>query len=234
MSIEAIKHLFITGDKIFLSHSEVHEAREDTLLLADAIQTEPTDVVLEIGVGLGVAAVFIGQKVKEFYGVDINKNAVMSTIVNGYLNDVDFKDNIFVGDCYEPFSNKKFDIIYSNPPQLPTPQSKERNNWIGWANNGGNLGRDVIDKIINDVDKHLNPGGSLYLMHFEICNLETTVKVLEDKQLKVEIVNSIENQLGKLSFERIDHITNCACDMLKKDGDNYYHKIFIIKATKVA
>ena len=227
-----IKNLLIIKGNIFIHHEEVQIAREDTLFLLESIETKPSDITLDIGVGMGVGAVLIGKKVKKIYGVDINKNAVKNTIINSYLNDMDLSKNIKVGDCYSAFE-KKFDLIFSNPPQLPTPPEKERKDWIGWANNGGEDGRKVIDEIINSAGNYLNHLGRLYLLHFEICNPDITRATLKNKGFEVEIVNNKVVSLGAVTFERWKYISETlGKKLIVKDGF-YYHNILVIKATKV-
>lgn len=232
MSEKLRKFVFIENN-LFLSPDEVHEAREDTIFLADSVETQQTDVVLEIGVGMGVSSVLIGKKVKEFYGVDVNEEAVRCTKMNGYINNLNFENSVLVGDCFAPFHGMKFDVILSNPPQLPTPTSKERVDWIGWANNGGKDGRKVIDKIVGHAYDYLNHSGRLYLLHFDICGIQKTISKLEEKGFKVDIVNKKEVSFGKLSFERLDYILDNVCRDIRNIDDTYYFDISIVRATKV-
>lgn len=226
-----IRRLMIIGDNLFVHQDGVQETREDTLFLIESIEIKPADVVLEIGVGMGTGAILIGKKVKKFYGVDINEKAVKNTIMNGYLNGLELSNNIKVGDCFTPFQKKKFDVIFSNLPQLPTPPEKERADWIGWANNGGEDGRKIIDKVIKEIDNYLNPFGKLFLLHFEICNIAKTIDFLENRGLKVEIVSTKEVPFGKLSFERLDYISKVVGKTIIKKDQWYYHDVSIIKAT---
>lgn len=227
-----IKYLVNIGENLFIAQDEVQIAREDTLFMLKAIETKPTDITLEIGVGMGVGAVLIGKRVEEFYGVDINERAVKNTIINSYLNDMDLSDKIKVGDCFSPF-HKRFDLVFSNPPQLPTPPEKERMDWIGWANNGGKDGRIVIDKIINDAASYMKHHGRLYLLHFEICDPDITITILKKAGFEVEIVNTRVVPLGTTTFERLDYIFHTLNKkLIIKDGI-YHQTILIIKAIKV-
>jgi release factor glutamine methyltransferase len=233
MISEGLKKFAVIGNDLFISPEGVHEAREDTIFLANTIETKPTDTVLEIGVGMGVSAVILGKKVKQFYGVDVNEEAVMCTRMNGYINNLRLEDTVLVGDCFEPFKDLKFDTILSNPPQLPTPKEKERFDWIGWANNGGNDGRKLIDKIVDNAHNHLKPNGCLYLLHFDICDTQKTLNTLAEKGFKAEIIKKKEVSFGKLSYERLDYILDEVCKDIKLVDDKYYFNISIVKATKI-
>jgi release factor glutamine methyltransferase len=230
--MNTINHLVAIGGHLLIAHDEVQIVREDTLFLLESIETKPIDTALEIGVGMGAGAVLIGKRVKDFYGVDINEKAVKNTIINSYLNDLDLSHNIVIGDCYASFE-RKFDLIFSNPPQLPTPPNKERLDWIGWANNGGENGRRVIDKIIKDASRYLNQSGRLYLLHFEICDPDATIAILKDAGFEVETVSTKVIPLGATTFERVEYITNTLNKKLIIKNDFYHHIILVLKATKL-
>ena len=42
-----------------------------------------------------------------------------------------------LGDCYAPVAGERFDLVCTNPPQMPTPPGRERSDAQAAADNGG-------------------------------------------------------------------------------------------------
>lgn len=226
-----LKKYMVSSDDFYICCDGVHEAGEDTLFLVNNIDFSKAKKCLEIGVGMGIGAVYAQKRVDSFYGVDINLKAVDCSIKNCIINDVNYQ-NIIVSDCFSNLLEKDFDIIFSNPPQLPTPSNLERMDEIGLANNGGTHGRLIIDKIIDQCSEFLCVGGCLYLLHFDMCDIEKSIKRLEDIGFKVDIIDTKMVSCGKLSYERVSYIKTFF-DGIICENNKYYYKIHILKAKKV-
>ena len=63
-------------------------------------------------------------------------------------------------------SEHKYDLIYSNPPQLPVPIN------ISLHDDGGIDGYDIINQIINFAKNNLNKKGKLILLVFDFLNVK--------------------------------------------------------------
>jgi HemK-related putative methylase len=84
----------------------------------------PGSVVLDLGAGSGVAAVFAAPWAGRVVAVDINPAAVRCTRINALLHGVEDKIEALHGDLFEPVAGRRFDLILFNPPYLPgTPRS---------------------------------------------------------------------------------------------------------------
>ena len=70
--------------------------------------------------------------------------------------------------------NVKFDLILFNAPYLP--MERENTSWLerSWA--GGETGRDIIDRFINEVLEHLSPDGQILLMQSSLSNIDQTAQ----------------------------------------------------------
>ena len=223
---------FLQENNIKLIVSEhVQPAREDTVFLLKNIHVTNKDKVLEIGVGCGLGTVFIGRKAKFYYGNDINFQAVKNARDNCERNGVK-NITIQVGDCFEPFTNEKFDVIFSSPPQLPTPGYVNEEEWVEQANNSGPDGRFLIDRIIQNVDMHLNPEGKLYLEHLSLSNIDKTLKVLKEKNFNARITNKMAKVMGTVSSARRDYIESILAGVIKSVDGQYVYELAIIQATK--
>ncbi|MCO5382260.1 MAG: methyltransferase [Methanosarcina barkeri] len=112
--------------------------------------------ILEIGTGhLAILSIYIAKKKKaNITAVDINPEFIKNAVVNAEKNDVyiDFRQS-------DLFSNIEgtFDIIYFNPPYVPTEwvfkNNRElySNSIFDFTWNGGPDGCDTIRKFLKDV-----------------------------------------------------------------------------------
>ena len=107
------------------------------------------------------------------------------------------KVNFFLGDCFTPINDKKYDIIVSNPPYI------KRGNFVGesvlkyepeLALFAEEDGLAIYHKIINDIDKHLNDDGFAI---FEIS-----------PDLEEGLTKLIKEYIPSYSYEFIKDINN--------------------------
>jgi release factor glutamine methyltransferase len=140
-----------------INHDEVYQPAEDTYLLLEAALSEarPADSVLEIGCGSG----FISQKlvplVSRLLATDINPHAVRAAKARGIEV---IRADLFAG------IKGKFDLILFNAPYLPTRLEERTGQWIDYALDGGESGRQTVDRFIEDLAGHLRPGGRALLL----------------------------------------------------------------------
>ena len=71
------------------------------------------------------------------------------------------------GDLFQAIGREKFDLIVSNPPYIPRGELGDLQREVQYeprlALDGGADGLDFYRRIAADAEKHLNPGGSIYL-----------------------------------------------------------------------
>ena len=60
---------------------------------------------------------------------------------------------------------ERFDLICTNPPQMPTPPGRERRDPTALADNGGVDGWSILDRVIAGAPEHLAPGRASRLHH---------------------------------------------------------------------
>ena len=94
---------------------------------------------------------------------DKEENCVMQIKKNLKLNDL--KGKVIQADIFKGL--RKFDIIFANPPYIPSQKSKVQKsvkNWEPkealWAGTDGLL---IIKKFLKEAKTHLNPNGKIYL-----------------------------------------------------------------------
>ncbi len=173
----------------------VYDPAEDTILLAKNLDVRKSDRVLEIGVGSGYISLIASQKAESVLGIDINPYAARLAKINAKRNGVTNAEFI-IGDLFAPI-NGKFDLIIMNPPYLPHSDNDECGP-ISYSWNGGDDGRNVIDRFIQDVDNHLKSNGRIQIVQSTLSKYEKTINALCQKGFEVEIR---DNQ--SLFFEKI-------------------------------
>jgi len=156
--------------------------RDDTGTLVEAAlkRCPGAKRVLDIGVGSGCIAVALAGSLPEadITGVDKSGEALALAEKNAKRNGVVI--SLLAGSLFEPVLGRKFDLIVSNPPYIPsadiaTLQPEVRDFEPMQALDGGPEGLDFYRSIIPAAPEYLNSGG--WLM-FEI-GINQAPQVLE-------------------------------------------------------
>ncbi|NJD98967.1 methyltransferase domain-containing protein [Thermococcus sp. LS1] len=162
-------------------HPQVYEPAEDTFLLAENLAVKHGDVALDMGAGTGIIALLMARKAEYVLGVDVNPLAVKLARENARLNGIENVEFI-QSDLFERV-NGEFDVITFNAPYLPGEPEEP----IDLALVGGETGREVLDRFIDEVADYLKPGGIVQIVQSSITGIEETLKRLKEVGLKGEI-----------------------------------------------
>ena len=123
--------------------------------------------ILDLGCGflgiLGIISMLRGAKTIE--AVDYDLNCVYW--FNKLIKDNNFNIDCYQSDYFKNVDNKKYDIILSNPPQMPMISGSVHDS-------GGIDGRKYILKKMEEARAHLNDDGSLYIWIFDFLGIENT------------------------------------------------------------
>jgi len=142
--------------------------RHDTeVLVEEAIRRAPAAAsVLDIGVGSGCIAIALAKALPAatVWGVDRSPDALALARRNAQRHDVPV--TLVEGSLFEPCPDRRFDLVVSNPPYIPTAdlaglQPEVRDFEPVAALDGGRDGLDLYRLIIPAAPEHLNPGGWL-------------------------------------------------------------------------
>lgn len=156
------------GGLDFVVTPDVLIPRHDTeVLVAEALKRAPADAaILDIGLGSGCIAIALAKALPgaAVCGVEKSAGALAVAMKNAERNGVSLE---FVeGSLFEPLQDRRFDLIVSNPPYIPTadlatlePEVREHEP-LG-ALDGGADGLAFYRSIIGAAPRHLNPGGWL-------------------------------------------------------------------------
>lgn len=168
-----------------------YRPQADTRLLASAFVEQGlhrAGDVLDVGTGTGAvalaaAAAATGCRVT---AVDISRQAVWTARLNSAWR----RRGLCVlrGDLLEPVAGRTFDVVLANPPYVPSPQEEVPIRGRARAWDAGTDGRLVLDRLCAQVPKHLNPGGTLLVVHSALCGVGTTLGLLESVGLRAHVV----------------------------------------------
>lgn len=147
---------------------EVLIPRYDTeTLVMEAVARMPAGrSILDIGVGSGCIAIALAKRLPNAMvtGTDISEPALAVARRNALKNGVDVE--FLSGSMLEPLGGRRFDLIVSNPPYIPTAdidglQPEVRDFEPRGALDGGPDGLDAYRMLVPAVPDYLNPGGWL-------------------------------------------------------------------------
>ena len=204
MSDDAGTLLYLYRDCVFRVPDGVQSPKAGSLLFCRHLTFRPGERVLEIGAGLGLAAVLAARSGARVVATDVVPAAVETIRANAVLNGVTLDARL--GDCYAPVAGERFDLICSNPPQMPTPPARERDDAAAAADNGGRDGWLVLDRVIAGAPAHLAPGGRLVFTIFAFLGCKSAFARLEAAGLTPRIVASEVQSFPRIGFERLDHL----------------------------
>jgi release factor glutamine methyltransferase len=161
--------------------------------------------MLEIGAGLGLAAVLAARTGAVVVATDVVPAAIESIRANALLNGVTIDARL--GDGWQPIgADERFDLVCTNPPQMPTPPGRERDDAEAAADNGGIDGWSLLDTVIAGAAAHLNPGGRLVFSIFEFLGVKTAHAKVEAAGLVPRVVAHETQSFPRIGYERIEHL----------------------------
>jgi release factor glutamine methyltransferase len=163
----------------------VYQPAEDSFMLADAARSLKGRV-LDIGCGCGIASLSCARTADSVLGTDINPKAVECAKANAGGNSIT-NATFIQGDLFSGVEGA-FDAILFNPPYLPTADDEHVDGPLDKAFDGGEDGRQVLDRFLAGFDRYLRPSGVLLLVQSSLNGKEETVSSLERLGYAVEVM----------------------------------------------
>jgi release factor glutamine methyltransferase len=137
---------------------QVHHPDPYAKTVAAAIRVCRGDRVLDLGCGVGGYGLSTAMRgAGEIVLTDVNPAAVSCALQNAARNGITRVDGR-VGSFFAPVRGERFDIIITTLPQLPAPGPILTDRY------GGPDGLRYLRRLAERADKHLAPGGRLYML----------------------------------------------------------------------
>jgi hypothetical protein len=165
-------------DGLLLAH-DAYDGEQQTLRPDHVLDVNPTTIslsnltirrkvkrALEIGTGCGALALRASRHADHVIGTDTNERALnlaaFNAAINGITN-VEWR----LGSLFEPVAGERFDLMFSNPPYVISPDSQ----FI--FRDGGRQGDALCEEVIRGAPEYLNDGGfATFLINWAIYHGE--------------------------------------------------------------
>jgi release factor glutamine methyltransferase len=177
-----------------------------SLLFCRHLDVRPGERVLEIGSGVGLAAVLAARAGAHVIATDIRPESVNCTRDNAARNGVADLVDARLGDGFAPVPGLCFDLICTSPPQMPTPARREREDAEAAADNGGPDGWALLDRIIRQSPAYLVPRGRLLFTLFAFLGIEGARVRLRAAGLDPVVVAREPQPFPRIGYERLDYL----------------------------
>ena len=151
-------------DSIKIEECEnIYEPREDSYLLADAVNHYAEGNVLDMGTGTGIQGIIAAKKGCNVTFADINPKAITCAEHNAKANGVN--GQFIITDMFSKITDRYNTIIF-NPPYLDdvTDLTKGANISL----DGGSDGRKYIDILLNNFKKYVKTKYNILLLESSI------------------------------------------------------------------
>jgi len=205
MADDAI-HFFLHQDCLIRVSSEMLVPKSGSLLLARHLPLRAGDVVLDLGSGAGLIGILAARRGHRVVATDVGAACTESTRANALLNGVADCLEVRTGDLFAPVLGEAFDLIATNPPQMPTPPDREWDDARSLADNGGPDGWVALDRIIREAPRYLKPEGRLVFTFFGFLGVERSRATLRAAGLEPRVLAREEQPFPRIARERLDHI----------------------------
>ncbi|MFG2887958.1 HemK2/MTQ2 family protein methyltransferase [Streptomyces sp. NPDC048248] len=183
----------------------VYAPQADTYLLASALHGERItgDMdVLDICTGSGALALLAARMGARVSATDISRRAVITARMNAAR--AGHHVRVLRGDLTAPVAEQRFDMVVSNPPYVPAPQTHRTHSHgpaVAW--DAGHGGRQALDRICAQAHDVLRPHGVLLMVHSGLCGVEETLRRLTDTDLRCSVTNRCHVPFGPVITQRL-------------------------------
>jgi methylase of polypeptide subunit release factors len=166
-------NIYIVSDNLDLCIKTKHDGYipKSGLLLTDYLWQIDLDGmdILDLGRGeTGILAHYAFARGAYTTGVDIDP-----LVINHVRNSSNRSDKItwIISDLFSGLNGCRFDMVVSNPPQMPMPFEK-RKKLKDWHDSSGNTGRETIVRILETASLYLNANSEILILIFDFLGVK--------------------------------------------------------------
>ena len=165
---------FSVGPGVLIPRPETEHLVEEVVRLAGLFEQSAPSIgmlsIADVGTGSGIIAVALAHALPKarIAAVDLSPQALLVARENADRNRVTERIEFFEGDLLAPLSGRRFSIIASNPPYVPTGDLASlsievREHEPHTALFAGADGLDVYRRLVPEAREYLLPGGWLVM-----------------------------------------------------------------------
>ena len=199
-------HFFLFEDCLIRVPTEDLAPKFGSVLLARHLPLQTGDVVLDLGAGAGLIGILAARRGHRAVATDVVPRYIDCLRANALLNGVGSRLDVRTGDLFAPVSGEAFDVIATNPPQMPTPPDREWSDAQSRMDNGGTDGWLLLERIIRESPPYLKAGGRLVFTLFDFLGVERGMERLRQAGLAPRVVAREEQSFPRLARERLEYI----------------------------
>jgi release factor glutamine methyltransferase len=211
-------HFFLYEDCLIRVPTEDLAPKFGSVLLARHLPLRPGDVVLDLGAGAGLIGILAARRGHRVVATDVVPVYAECLRANALLNGVGSRLEARIGDLFEPVTAESFDVIATNPPQLPTPPDHEWHDAQSRMDNGGSDGWLLLDRIIQEGPAYLAPRGRLVFTLFGFLGVERALEKLRAAGLVPSVLARDEQSFPRLARERLEYIRGVSPEAATLEG----------------
>ena len=190
----------------------VYPPAEDSFLLLTAVKYAHGEV-LDMFAGSGIIGLNAADRAEKITFADINPYAIKAIKYNAKRNGIKNVECI-LSDLFSSLGNRKFDVIYANPPYLP---EKKESKWANHALSGGKEGSELTMDLIHSLKAHLKDRGNAFIILSTVYDTDKVYKEIKRLRLSFEKLSSVNFFFEELILIKIyDTSGNSG-----KSGQNY-------------
>ncbi len=163
----------------------------DSSLVVRAMRVEPEDVVLDVGSGTGVIAVFAARRARRVTATDINPAAVETIRANALRHGLEDRLTAVEADLFPPAGRAAFDVVTFNPPYSDHPaiDMPERSVW--------DPGHAAVRRFFAGVAGVLRPGGRVYLGWADFADLDFIEGLMAQQGFGFQLIDEARDDTSR-------------------------------------
>lgn len=164
---------------------EVYRPSDDTWLLMNIVdRVKPRgDICVDLGAGSGILGLYmlLNKYCDRVVFIDVLEDAVKSTRVNVFVNNVTHRSLVILTDTISLRENS-VDVVVANPPYLPAHDPTA----IDVTTEGGIEGYETILYFIEYASRVLKTGGEFFLVYSSLSKPDVIESSLKHHMFNVE------------------------------------------------
>jgi release factor glutamine methyltransferase len=200
---------------------DVFQPTSTSELLAQALDVQPGEVVIDLGCGSGFFSILAAKRgATKVYAVDIMPQAVALTLRNAKRNGVESRIEAFTGSLFEPLPGVRSDLIVDDVSGIAEEVARATPWYPPSIPSGGPDGAQPTIEMLQKAPDHLLPNGRLI---FPVLSLGSEQRILEaaqrlfaDLRLRTQRLFPIPQSLHEALRRLKEHLASGALRLIQR------------------